>query len=193
MANEYATLADVKLALRIPTADTTDDTEIQQKLTAASRRIDRDTGRRFWQDSVTSQRVYRPVHYELLTVDDISTATGLIVELGAGSYWTTLDSSLWELLPQNAFADGKPAETIVRVAGCWPLWGIQRVRVTAKWGWPAIPDEIKAATILLTARLWRRKDSPEGVAGFGDSGVIRVGRYDPDYDSLIGPYIRAIS
>lgn len=190
MANEYATLIELKTALRI--TDTNDDTELQSKLTSASRRVDRDTGRRFWVDGSTSARVYQARHEELLTVDDISTSTGLIVEIGRGLSWSTVDANSYDLLPENAEADSKAIETLLRVNGCWPLWGPQRVRVTAKWGWPVVPEEIKNATILLASRLFRRKDSPEGVKGFSDLGVVRVSRYDPDYDALIADYVKDV-
>lgn len=187
---DYATLAELKTALRI--TNTNDDVELQAKLTSASRRVDKDTGRThgFGQDASASTRIYRPMHGELLTVDDISTSVGLIVEQGRGTSWSVVDSDSYDLLPENAEADSLAIETLQRVVGCWPLWGATRVRVTAKWGWPAVPENIKNATILLAVRLFRRKDSPEGVAGFGDMGVVRVGRFDPDYDNLIGPYVR---
>lgn len=184
---DYATLAELKTAIGETTA--TNDTELAAKLTSASRRVDRDTGRRFYQDATTSTRTYQALHEQLMTVDDISTSTGLVVEVGRTS-WTTVDSGAYDLLPFNAEADGRAIETLMRVTGCWPIWGVTRVRVTARWGWPAVPDEIKNATILLAARLFRRKDSPEGVKGFSDLGVVRVGRYDPDYDNLISPYVR---
>lgn len=190
MANEYATLTELKAALRI--TDTADDTELQSKLTSASRRVEKDTGRRFWLDSVTSARVYTPHHQELLTVDDFSTATGLIVAVGRNTSWSTVDSNSYNLLPENAEVDGKAVETLQRVYGCWPLWEGQQVQVTAKWGWPAIPEEIKNATILLAARLFRRKDSPEGIKGFGDMGVVRVSRYDSDYDNLISEFVKDV-
>lgn len=187
---DYATLAELKTLLRI--TDTTDDTELQAKLTAASRRVDKDTGRPrgFGVDSVTSSRIYRPTHAELLPVDDISTDTGLVAEVGRGTGWTTVVSTDYDLLPENALVDGQAIETIQRVIGYWPIWGWQRVRVTAKWGWPSVPDDIKAATLLLAGRLFRRKDSLEGVKGFSDLGVVRVSRYDSDYDGLIGPYVK---
>lgn len=190
MANEYATLAELKTELRI--TDTNDDVELQSKLTSASRRVDQDTGRRFWADSVASTRTYRARHEELLLVDDISTDVGLVVEIGRGTSWSTVDSDGYDLLPENAVADGVAIETIVRVNNCWPLWGATRVRVTAKWGWPAVPEPIKNATLLLAGRLFRRKDSLEGVKGFSDLGVVRVSRYDSDYDNLIGPYVRDV-
>lgn len=191
MANEYASLAELKTFLRMN--ETTNDTELQDKLTAASRRVDRDTGRRFYVDGSATARTYRATHATLLMVDDISTTNSLVVEVGRGSSWTTVDSTLFDTLPENALADGWAIETFDRASGCWPLFGSTRVRVTAKWGWPAVPDPIKAACLLLAGRLFRRKDSPEGVKGFSDMGVVRVSRYDSDYDNAIGPYVRTVT
>jgi hypothetical protein len=64
-----------------------------------------------------------------------------------------------------------------------------RVRVTARWGWPSVPDGVAQAAALLAARLYRRKDSPEGVLGSSEWGAVRVARFDPDVEGLIAPYI----
>lgn len=192
----YATLAELKKHLGI--TDTQDDAELTDALAAACRLVDEDTNRvgtGFGVDTVASARVYKPTHAEVLLTDDISTTTGLTVAVGWQSSYSSLDSNAWELRPENAFARGKPANVIARIFGTWPVWygpvGYlqQRVQVTAVWGWPAVPDPIKRATLLRAARLYRRKGSPEGVAGFGDFGVVRVGRNDPDYEALIAPYI----
>jgi hypothetical protein len=188
VANEYVTLVQLKAALRI--TDSADDTELDLKRTAASRRVERDTGRRFWVDGSASARTYKATHPTLLMVDDISTTSGLVVEVGRGTSWTTVASTGYDYLPENAIADGKPIEIIERVDGVWPLWGSTRVRVTATWGWAAVPEDIKNATIIMAARLFRRKDSPEGVKGFADLGVVRLSRYDSDYDDYINPYKR---
>jgi hypothetical protein len=55
------------------------------------------------------------------------------------------------------------------------------------------PDELPSedlveAEIIYAARLYTRKDSPEGVAGWGELGVIRI-RDDPDLRRLFGPYV----
>lgn len=190
MANEYATLAELKTHLRI--TNTNDDTELQAKLTAASRRVDRDTGRQhgYWQDSGTSQRTYEITHPYLLPVDDISTTTGLVVEFGINTSFTTVPSTYYDFLPENALADSYAIEVIRRSVGSWPVGIGYRARITAKWGWAAVPDQIKAATLLVAARLFRRKDSPEGVKGNNDFGQVFVSRYEPDYDWLIGPFTR---
>jgi hypothetical protein len=188
----YASLAELKTVLRIATSDTSDDVELLDRLAAAQERVNTDCGRPygFGLDTVASARIYRPRHEELLSVDDIGSTTGLIVEIGRDTTWSQIDSSLWDTLPENAMANGRAIEQIRRLVGQWPMWGLQRIRVTAQWGWPRVPISIKNATLLLAARLFRRKDSPEGVRGFSDMGVIRVSRYDSDYDNLISAYIK---
>jgi len=186
---DYATLAELKAARRI--TDTADDAALQQALTAASRAIDRRCGRVFGLDADASARVFRPwgrvvsdPDGERLMVDDIGNATGLVVEVGDGTTWTAVTD--YELLPDNAAARGEPVTGLLRPYG---TWGCQRVRVTARWGWPAVPDEIRQAALLLANRLYLRKDSPEGIAGSSEWGVIRLSRWDPDVESLVGPYV----
>lgn len=36
------------------------------------------------------------------------------------------------------------------------------VEVTAVWGWPAVPDAIKQATLIQAARFWERRETPGG-------------------------------
>jgi hypothetical protein len=62
------------------------------------------------------------------------------------------------------------------------------VQVVGTFGWASVPRAIKMATILLSTRLYKRMDSPLGVAGVGELGVIRVSRIDPDIDALIAPF-----
>jgi hypothetical protein len=54
-----------------------------------------------------------------------------------------------------------------------------------------VPEPIKQACILQSARVYKRYDSPLGVAGFGDLGAIRVSRFlDPDVAQMVEPYRR---
>lgn len=45
--------------------------------------------------------------------------------------------------------------------------------------------EVQEAIILLAARLYKRRQSPEGVAGWGDLGVVRIITSDPDISRLL--------
>lgn len=47
------------------------------------------------------------------------------------------------------------------------------------------------AVLMLAARLYKRRQSPEGVAGWADQGAIVVVARDPDVERLIEPYIDA--
>jgi hypothetical protein len=47
-----------------------------------------------------------------------------------------------------------------------------------------LPDGAHEACLLHAARLYRRRDSIDGTLGFGDMGVVRVGRTDADVDAL---------
>lgn len=183
----YATLPLLKESLGI--TDSESDDLLTPALASASRSIDTVTGRRFWIDDDVSARIYRPAERTvvqrdgvLLLVDDIATTTGLIVEQGNTGSWTALTD--YETSPENALARGRPINGLLRLGAWGGGYGI-RVRVTAKWGWPSVPDEVVQATLIQAARLFRRKDSPEGVTASSEWGPIRVNRLDPDVQALL--------
>jgi hypothetical protein len=60
--------------------------------------------------------------------------------------------------------------------------------VTGVFGFASVPIAIKQATILAALRAYKRYESPTGVLGFSDMGVVRIGRLDPDVQRLIDPY-----
>lgn len=47
------------------------------------------------------------------------------------------------------------------------------------------PDDVTLGATMLAARLWRRRNSPEGVATFGADGALYVSRTDPDIAQLL--------
>lgn len=198
MANEYATVEELKTRLGIDLSDTSRDTELLGKLTGASRRIDGDTGRRFWlDDAATARKLGRTGRLvwtddgERLLVPDNADGDAIVVEIGTGSSWTTVDTDRWEAGAYQPIADGWPVEWLLMLDDRWPVGRGQQIRVTATWGWPAVPEPIHDACLLLAQRLAGRKDSPEGVSTFADAGIIRMSRYDPDYEGNIADYIRA--
>lgn len=191
MANEYATLAELKGMRRV--TGTEHDIALQNGLTRASSAINDRTGRRFYRDGAVSARTYRTAGRtvagddgELLLVDDIADLTGLIVEVGDGTAWTTVTDYLTE--PENAAARGRAVEALIRDYGRWS--GHRRARVTAEWGWPSVPDGIVEATLLLANRRFMRRDSPEGVSGWSTDGPVRVSRFDPDIEDLVQPFLK---
>lgn len=188
---DYATLAALKERLNITKTDR--NTTLQAALTTASRQVDHWSGRRpngFSLDSEATARTFRPnsrvirdLDGERFLIDDAGSLTGLVVETGNDPSWSAVTD--YETGPDNALADGEPISWLMRPFGYWCVSPTVRVRVTAHWGWPAVPDAIAEATLLQASRLYRRKDSPEGVLGSAEWGAIRVSRLDPDVAELV--------
>lgn len=191
----YATLAQLKDNLSI--SDAVDDVKLARVLVTASRQIDEMTSRRFYLAPVATAITYNPTDRvargpegERFLVDDIGSTTGLVVEVGTtGGAYTTVTS--YETWPDNAFTRGRPIDSLLQTL-TWGLTWASRVRVTARWGWPSIPDQIAEATLLQAGRIFRRRLSPDGIAGHGDFGVVRIGHTDPDVPRLIAPFVRLL-
>lgn len=190
---EYITLAQLKEALRRPGAVEDGDDLLELHIRAASRGIDDHTGRRFWIDDAASARTFRPMAASvwdgdghLLLVDDIAVTTGLVVESGSVSGgWSAVTD--YEVYPDNALSKNK-AITGLRVQSGWPCYSGARVRITAVWGWPEVPDVVEQAALIQATRLSKRKDSPEGVIGSAEWGGMRLAKLDPDVKELLKDY-----
>jgi len=200
ITNGYATRNQVKAALRIGTADTLDDDLIDNCVGAASRLIDGYCNRKFWQ-SGTASRVYQAEDSFYCSIDDIAgTAITLKTSSQAdGTFDVTWKVSDYQLEPLNGNLDGLTwSYDKIRAVGDYLFptvnanYGEQAlVQVTAVFGWPEVPEPITQATIIQASRIFKRYDSPLGVAGFGDLGAIRVSRFlDPDMAQLVEPYRR---
>ena len=199
--NGYATRNQVKAALRIGTADTIDDDLIDNCVGAASRLIDGYCNRRFWQTGTAEARVYQAEDSFYCSIDDIAgTALTLKTSTQAdGTFDLTWSRSDYQLEPLNGNLDGLTwSYDKIRAVGDYLFpsvnanYGDQAlVQVTAIFGWPSVPEPVTQATIIQASRIFKRYDSPLGVAGFGDLGAIRVSRFlDPDMAQLVEPYRR---
>jgi hypothetical protein len=62
------------------------------------------------------------------------------------------------------------------------------VQIAGVFGWSAVPVDVRLACVILSQRLFKRFDSPTGVLGMGDLGVIRISRIDSDIQALLAPY-----
>jgi hypothetical protein len=195
MTVKYATLSQVKAALRI--TDQIDDSLLNTSIDAASRWVDGWCGRTFTKASGTATKDYVPSgRMEPLFVNDLTTVVSIRIDEDLDRTFTTLLNPIdFQLEPVNgSFGNGFPFYIIrPQEDGYWPTsYGRATVRVQATYGWPAIPDAVREATILQASRLYTRLDSPLGIAGFGDMGAMRVSfKGDPDVTMLLAPYRRA--
>ena len=192
--NSYVTLGDIRGEIGITDAsDATDDVRLEAAIEAASRAIDNECGRIFYLAAAVSARYYTAEDGDRLDVDDIGTATGLIVatdEDDDRDYDYTWASTDYDAEPYNAIADGKPITTL-RLAplGVHVFPANRRgCKITARWGWPAVPADIKRATMIEAVRLYKRRDAVFGQTGSPETGVINLPPLDPDVKRLIAPY-----
>lgn len=191
ITNGYCTLNELKASLRIPVSDTIDDDLLELAVEAASRDIDQASERIFY--SLSDTRIFIPRDSSNTAIDDLVSVTSIKTSTSAdGAFDVTWTSSDYQLMPLNGVAGGMtvPYDLIYAVGDySFPQSGQEAtVEVVGTWGFSSVPTAIKQATVLLSARIFKRNDSPGGVMGFGDLGVIRVGRMDPDIDKLIQPY-----
>jgi hypothetical protein len=192
----YATLAQVKAALRI--TDSVDDTLIEMARESASDLVDGYTGRTFT-TSGTVTRVFAPADDYVLQTDDIAgTAVAITSSTGAdGVFDVTWKTTDYQLEPLNGVSNGQ-AVPFTRIRAIqdylWPTAGGEAtVRVTGVYGFPSVPIVVTQATVLQASRIFTRLQSPLGVAGFGEMGVVRVTRaLDPDVAALVEPYRRIV-
>lgn len=190
----YATLTQFKSYLGGQFSDSSDDVLLNVALVSGASRINNSCGRPgtgFNLDPAPSARVFEARDAEYLTVDDIGDLTGFAVATGqVGSFTNTVALADFETRPLNALVKGRAIEVLRHHWAFWPTWPSVRVQVTARWGWPAIPDTIVSAQLLQSARLFNRKNSPDGIANAGDFGPIRVSRADPDIEAMLTDYTR---
>jgi hypothetical protein len=193
----YCTVAELRAQLGDQTRLTLDSTELQASIDAASRDIEQYCGRRFDLDASATPRLYDGGCSPLL-VDDIGSTSGLVVEMTAdGTTYTTVAAANYELRPLGAdvrtptayawwWLGESPASTVTTWA-----WA-RRVRVTAKWGWSAVPAQVKQATLLrAVSSVQAPGRAVTGWPGSTASAAVRI-RQDPDVAALLAPFKRSV-
>jgi len=203
IVNGYATLTQIKAYMSI--SDTTDDALLEDLIESASRSIDRIANRRFYLDSTASARLYRAYSDIFVYVDDIGTTSSLVVKTdsnGDGTYAKTLTLNQDYILdPLTASSLNRPFTQLTMVSNTetWPIFpGLTQnglrpgVQVTARWGWPSVPDDINTACLILTADLYKRKDAPGGILGLGDLGVVRMSPIGRDVTAMVRAYKKEV-
>ena len=203
ITNGYATLTQIKAYMSI--SDNTDNDLLEDLIESASRSIDRIANRRFYLDATASARLYRAYSDIFVYVDDIGTTSSLVVKTdsnGDGTYAKTLTLNTDYILdPLTSPSLNRPYTQLTMVSNTesWPIFpGITSnglrpgVQVTAKWGWPSVPDDIKMACLILTADLYKRKDAPGGILGLGDLGVVRMSPIGRDVTAMVRAYKKEV-
>lgn len=193
MANEYIDLNEFKAFTGRTTTDR--DAQITRLLTVASRWIDSHCGRRFYADANATTRTFHPTSHNYVRIDDALEITGVAVDdADDGSYSTAWAAGDYQKLPVNNIGPNGLAN--------WPTTGIQSieqrwfpthharpaVRVTAKWGWAAVPADVEEACLYYAQRLFYLIDAPSGSIQSIEFGATSI-RPLRDIEAMLLPYV----
>lgn len=196
LADSYATAGEYRQ--RVKSTDATQDGALEFALLTVSRYLDRalnhhttgfakddtDVARVFETpqgvrplDSGLSQwGIYTTADQRALEIDDLSAApTTIKLDLDRdGVYEITLATTDYFLVPRNAprFPDPEPYTGVMLAPnGTHAFWTPRTwVEITGKWGWPAVPQAIRDATIDLTAILLLH--SPRATSTVNEAGTV---------------------
>lgn len=198
----YTSVEEMKDRLNI--TDTQSDFQLQTAVQAAARAIEGYTGRFFYQSTET--RTFVPYSIWEQPIDDLVSLTSLKVDNnGFGVFDTTWVQGVDYQLAVgpyefNQLATGELRPfTLVRVINSagggrffpfiWPFARLDRVQVTGVFGWPQVPYGVKQAAMQIASEFFKLKDSPFGLAGVSEFGVVRVPRMNPYIAKTLQPYI----
>ena len=193
----YGTLAGLRAFLGLGSgSDPTNDPLLWTALWAASWAIQSTCDRDFsLPTGAAENRRFALSSYlpPIIEIDDLVDGTDLSVAFddGSGTYPLTVTTA-YDLAPLNAPVRGFPYTRIefrtFTPVPAWRLGGPLVAVTSARWGWPAIPPAVEQAAYLQAARLYKRKDSPFGIAGSPVEGnVLRLlAKLDPDVQLLLG-------
>lgn len=91
--------------------------------------------------------------------------------------------ALRAMLGTRTTTDDKVLSQCLQAAGTWVY---DRVRPS-----DVHHADIVQAVLLMASRLYKRRQSPEGIAGWDELGAVRVLSRDPDIERLIEQHIDA--
>lgn len=153
-----------------------EDATLESVIEAVSRWIDTHTGRTFYASS-SQTRYFTAESPVLVFVDDLLSVTSITLDSGGDrAYATTMSATDYDLMPANAATLGIPYRWIeTSPVGQYDFPTHRKaVKIVGTWGYSATTDKrVTEACLLLSAKIFKRKDAPFGIAGTPDLGELR--------------------
>lgn len=180
LSNAYATLAEFKSWVAVRGlegsvgTDVSDDATIEILIEAASRYIDRETGKRFYL-SGEETRYYTTTERFEVKIDPLAEITSVSVDYSGIRSYTEITN--YDLYPYNAQLDGLPYTHIYInnfVSGDFFPSYLKAVQVVGRFGFPVIPIDINEATLSIAQSLnsTRSGQSTSGNVTVTAAGVV---------------------
>lgn len=186
----YASTAELKAVMGIATDKR--DVRLSRVLESASRHIENETGRQFYESAEETRYFTVDGYGGDLVIDDALTITDVEFDLAGTRLWDTalLTTDYWPL------PDGGPYTRLQldgRTNRYFPTYR-NGVKVTGTWGYNETgqhPAPIREATLLYALRLYKRPAAPFGAIENSMGGPpLKVGE-DADIAALLAPYTKS--
>jgi len=180
----YVGLEEMKDRLNVTDPD--DDSSLQYAIAASAGFINEYCGQAF--NRVTETRTFVPHDIWLLNTDPLVSVSALNIDRdGDGVFeepWVQGTDYQLRLGPRqynvNTLGVARPYRQVqvLQSGRLFPFllpYGRQdKVQIIGTWNWPAVPWQVAEANRILAAQIFKEKDAPFGVAGFGDLGIVRI-------------------
>ncbi len=191
VSNGYTTVADLAGYMTVSAVTYADD--LANAINTASRQIEGWTARRFYADATATARVYWAKNARTLLIDDCHQIASVALSSNDdGTYDYPYTAADYSAEPLNGVADGLSGLPTWRLRFTSDLLPTKSklppVQVNAKWGWATVPDPIRQAALIMAGEIFKLREAPFGVAGFGEMGAVRIGRMSPQATALLRPY-----
>jgi hypothetical protein len=178
--------------------------DLEWAMEAASEAIQSYCGRAFLSETPASARYFDSEDSRRLDIDDCTAVTEIAVDTGGTGTFTALAATEYQLLPpggRSRTLGVVPYQAVMRIGGLWPHRNrypltftashrVGLVRVTALWGWTAVPHPVKRATAIFTQDLLRDKEATFGGVATTTEGVTIMSRMPRRVADLCGPFRR---
>lgn len=185
---DLLTLAEYKSLNGVNPTDTRTDAEVEAMLPTVSRLIRTYTDREFMvSDGSATPRTYQYDNSGFLDIGDCTSVTSVVTDGGSTGQTIELQPDQWTAMPYGGdviyylLVGGGPFN------GMSPEMGFERnldtmpwrpvkfpmITVTATWGWPSIPSDIKLAAAW-TIKDWLSKPPSDGLTAEAIEGYSRA-------------------
>lgn len=187
---DLLTIGEYKAYAGIDPSDTTNDIEIAALIQAATSMVIAFTERDFGSQLVSGTRPFQYDGSGYLDIDDCASVESVSLVV-TGFDDVLLQNYEWAAMPPRR--DDAPVYYYILMPGFYggisPEMGFSRnldimaregrwrnlpttVNVTAQWGWPVVPNDVKLATFW-TIQEWRARSTSEGLASEAIEGFSR--------------------
>lgn len=170
--SDIITRTQLKTHLGIDVGDTADDATLQWAADTANTKVRNKCKRSFTVDAgqAASARYFKVVAHDQVWIDDAFEITAVATDDGNDGTWSTAwGTTEWWADPIGGIGpnglSGWPYTSIcIGGTRCFPRRTFRPgAKITGKWGWTAVPDDVFSATLMFGTELWQAKNGGSSV------------------------------